>query len=565
MKHVGAVALIGLIAVSGIASGVGFTVTTVTELGGAPDANSKSSVDVSSDGGVGVCYKTPLDELWFNRSIDGGVTWQNGTLVTDKVSGNELSPCNVVGVDVSTWIVGFGPDDAGVGNQGFKINRSTDGGLSWTNVFDADDHGAGNTAFSSDVTISSADPDEVRAVYFDSTNEELLWIESSDGGATWSTPTVIESPSSAAELDLVNAGATTWWYAYRSSGCCVQAAKSTDGGTSWTNSVVVGVNGLNPSIVSINDTTAFVAYADASGMAIRRTTNGGSAWSDVLDENDGTDNGQELHSIAVAGNGTQLVFSYRRDDAAVVDPGKWGYRVSNDGGGSWEAFVELEGTISLNGLGLDVRWTSISGFVVVGRGSVDGIGGEPPSFNYYSSQAFAPVVPPAPVSPPELSQGFKDFVAALGIQTPESELFLTLLLIGLVMVVTGAGMKLGSSGRYKNATIAGAGMLVGVVCVLLFFLDLWMFIVAVVLGIVPLAGREQVQNTWNSVRQSIEQSARQAAGRPLDGGSSDEPVPIMVEFDGVAGDLTDQPDDATTSEPPEVVLEEISEPEADAT
>lgn len=130
------------------------------------------------------------------------------------------------------------------------------------------------------------------------------------------------------------------------------------------------------------------------------------------------------------------------------------------------------------------------------------IGGEVAFYNFENATiTFAD----EPVAPSEFSNGLVAFATSIGFQTPESLMLFSLILIGLVTVITGISLKLMTSSRTKNLVIAGSGVLIAIFCVVLLLLDLWMLLVALVLGYtVAFGGVQETKNTLRDAKAFIE-------------------------------------------------------------
>jgi len=108
-------------------------------------------------------------------------------------------------------------------------------------------------------------------------------------------------------------------------------------------------------------------------------------------------------------------------------------------------------------------------------------------------------------SPAEFDSGFVAAVESFGFFTDESQHFFSLILVGLVTVVAGASSKWVAPSRWKNMLILGAGALIAVFTVLIDFLELWEFLVALMLGIFAVRGAGEARNTFFEIQSAIRQ------------------------------------------------------------
>lgn len=103
----------------------------------------------------------------------------------------------------------------------------------------------------------------------------------------------------------------------------------------------------------------------------------------------------------------------------------------------------------------------------------------------------------------EFDSGLRAFAASAGFISQESQLFFSLILIGLVTVTTSGSSKWVAPGRFKNYLLMGAQVLVAVFCVIAAFLDLWMFLVAFMVGLFAVRGSQEARNTWFEMQEAL--------------------------------------------------------------
>lgn len=180
-----------------------------------------------------------------------------------------------------------------------------------------------------------------------------------------------------------------------------------------------------------------------------------------------------------------------------------------------------------------------------------------------------PAPPPSGPAPTDFFEGLEKAIEGFGFRSPESKFFFSLALIGLTMVATGAGVRWMRSGQAKNWVIAGSGMLVGVFTVLLGFVSLWEFVVAVVLGGVGIsAGPESVKNTFAELKEDVRALASIEEEPTPSVGVDAEGLPEKLEFDPERG-LEPEPGagEAVEVDAPELVdvpeaeVEEVDAPQ----
>lgn len=114
-----------------------------------------------------------------------------------------------------------------------------------------------------------------------------------------------------------------------------------------------------------------------------------------------------------------------------------------------------------------------------------------------------PIAAEEPGVPSEFDSGLLAFITGLGFRTPESQFFFSLILVGITTVSTGVGLKFMAPGRLKLILTGGLAALVACFCVILAMFDLWMLVLALVLGGSTVMGTKEFTNTWRELRASI--------------------------------------------------------------
>lgn len=125
-------------------------------------------------------------------------------------------------------------------------------------------------------------------------------------------------------------------------------------------------------------------------------------------------------------------------------------------------------------------------------------------FDQFQYNGELPLTAPVLLEPAEFDAGFVAFVTDLGFASPQSQMFFTLILIGVVTVSGGAATRWMTPGKAKNWTTMSLGLLVAVFCVFMAFLQLWMMVLASVLGIFIVAGNKEIVNTYHGIKARVE-------------------------------------------------------------
>lgn len=113
--------------------------------------------------------------------------------------------------------------------------------------------------------------------------------------------------------------------------------------------------------------------------------------------------------------------------------------------------------------------------------------------------------------PAEFDQGLIELLGRLGFVSEGSQLFFVLMLLGFVILGTSAVMKWVASGKLKNNLIGGLQALFAVFAIFLGFLDLWMFLLALILNIFAINTGSVLRNTFWDIRDAVDDARDRAA------------------------------------------------------
>jgi photosystem II stability/assembly factor-like uncharacterized protein len=251
------------------------------------------------------------------KSTDGGTTWTNlarnyfapgASCVGDGVCGGDMIGAIAVRPGASNELLAAVESTSTI-RAG--INRSTDGGVTWTPIFNL--RTATSVIFANS-TIAYAGIDS-QGVY-----------KSVDGGATWSpangispSPTISIANTGRVTVAVADStGSTVYAIVANDSGALGGLYKTINGGGSWTKLSIAdfcGGGGGTPQCwydqaVAVNPTNANVVFAGGSGTPnssyVLRSTNAGSAW--TVTTGAGTFHGihADVHAMAFSANGSRL-------------------------------------------------------------------------------------------------------------------------------------------------------------------------------------------------------------------------------------------------------------------
>lgn len=187
-------------------------------------------------------------DISWNTSTDGGATWRGGMLpgITTYQGGGSWArvsdPSVAYDAKHGTWMISGLVIDSAVNGAGVSVSRSTDG-LSWQNPVLA----VGNDGRGYDkewiVCDSTATSPHYGNCYIEvdvtSSGNTVIMATSSDGGATWSTPTSPASGDSGlGGQPLVQPNGTVV-VPFSTNGTSIRSFTSTDGGASWGSSTLI--------------------------------------------------------------------------------------------------------------------------------------------------------------------------------------------------------------------------------------------------------------------------------------------------------------------------------------
>ena len=185
----------------------------------------------------------------FSTSRDGGRTWVTGGLPGTTVNAVPPGPWPRISdptvaydPEHDVWLaLGLGINANGIGFV-LLVNRSTDGGLTWSNpVTAAQSPGTfwDKTWIACDTWASSPHYGNCYAQWDDNgLGNQMLMTTSTDGGLTWSAPQSPSTPSGLGGQPVVLPNGTVV-VPYTANYSSIQSFRSTNGGASWQPGVFV--------------------------------------------------------------------------------------------------------------------------------------------------------------------------------------------------------------------------------------------------------------------------------------------------------------------------------------
>jgi hypothetical protein len=309
-------------------------------------------------------------EIYYKRSIDGGVNWGADNRLTFKsqviINGGVYQESFYPTVAVSGSVVHVVWHDERDGNYEIYYKRSTDGGASWGPDLRITNDPAYSEAASVAVSGSTVyivwedNQDGNYAIYGKrSTNEGASW----EGNTRLSTSTG-DSDSPSVSISGLNVDVA--WHDNRDGNSEIYYKHSADGGVTWGADLRLTNNSFesfSPS-VSATGTTVNVVWEDNRdgnyAIYYKRSSDTGISWgTETLLTSTGKSIDSHDASVAATGKIVYVVwFDMRNVNWEIY------YKRSTDGGISWEADTRLTNnsasslypSIALSGKALHVVW-----------------------------------------------------------------------------------------------------------------------------------------------------------------------------------------------------------------
>lgn len=253
------------------------------------------------------------------KSEDGGLNWRkingfNGLPRFIQVTAIAVDPVNP-----STLYVGVNYDGS-AGRAG--LYRSTDGGLTWTQLFSCGE--AYVECWITSILIDPSNPDVIYFVMSDSTSYSIYpsapvgVYKSTDGGLTWQLKNNGFNPIyQAGGMVMDPNNPSVLYVSIETQNYQVEHYKSTDGGETWV------LTDFPVGVLAINPYDSNVMYGGA--WELYKSVDGGESWTMVLDP---------YMSV------TDLVIDPNNPDILYVGTDDWIYK-SVDGGSTWQKLPHI--------------------------------------------------------------------------------------------------------------------------------------------------------------------------------------------------------------------------------
>jgi len=309
------------------------------------------------------------DDVYFSKSTDDGYTWIADVKVNDDSPHEKISPSFAVdesGIIYAAW------EDERDSLEGSHIyfTKSTDGGNTWT-VPNTRVDDVPVACYCYEPCLALGPSGIIYVAWRD--DREMHWKDfiswSTDSGLTWAPAVRINDFSAAYRWSpSITVGDSGYvyavWHQDLSDSDGVYFAESTDGGNTWTSPNIKIDNGINaevPAIAVDNDANIYVVWNDERTgerhIYFAKSTDGGSTWSENIRVDDGSPGGKACPRIAVDSVANlYVVWADPRNGGNDVDIY---FAMSTDGGHNWtdpNIRVNDENSFSQNWPDIDVDY-----------------------------------------------------------------------------------------------------------------------------------------------------------------------------------------------------------------
>src|SRR4030042_792689 len=200
------------------------------------------------------------EEIYFKRSVDGGVTWKTNKRLTNNAGYSQDPAIAVDGLNIYVvW------EDTTPGNYEIYFKKSVDGGATWET----------NKRLTSNAGVSYApaiavDGSNIYVVWQDNTqgDEEIYFKRSGDGGVTWKTDKNLTNNADDSRYPAIAVDGSNIYVVWQDYTPAeeIYFKRSGDGGATWTTNKRL-TNTLDDSrypAIAVDGPNIYVVWQDAT-------------------------------------------------------------------------------------------------------------------------------------------------------------------------------------------------------------------------------------------------------------------------------------------------------------
>jgi hypothetical protein len=289
-------------------------------------------------------------DIYFNRSTDGGATWQlsDARLDTDLRGAADSADPQIARSGRSLFVVW---EDSRGGGRDIYFQRSGDAGATWLNADVRLDSDAPGEALSEDPVLG-VDGSAVHVAWEEERDgqRDVYYRGSTDGGVTFRPEVVLNTAPGASYSDrprLAVSGARVYvaWKDNRSGAYDIHVNASANGGLTWlapdvrVETGVLGASDSNDPEITAEGDNVYIVWSDSrSGNAdirLNRSSDGGLSWliADMRIDTDPVGAGVSIRpQVRCAAGNVYVAWVDTRDGNADIR-----FSRSQDAGRTWQA------------------------------------------------------------------------------------------------------------------------------------------------------------------------------------------------------------------------------------
>ena len=275
---------------------------------------------------------------------NGASQWQSDVRMTNDPQLSYTSfgnaRCIAANGDV-VHVVWYSGDTVGVNGWDILYKRSTDKGLTWSDVVNLSN--ASSTIYNPAIAVSGSYVHVAWYSYQDGNSEEY-YIRSTNGGIAWGPVTrLTNDPAGSAHCSIAASGLNVHlvWYDTRDGNPEIYYKRSVDGGETWSSNLRLS-NTAGKSYmpgVAVSGSVVHVTWYDTTAgnweIYYKRSIDGGLTWgSDTRLTNNSAVS--TYPTLAVSGSTVHIVWTDNRTKTTTLF-----YKRSTNGGVTWGSDVEI--------------------------------------------------------------------------------------------------------------------------------------------------------------------------------------------------------------------------------